>query len=238
MTLLEAIQARHSVRKYIDKPLTEDIIDALQEKIAQVNAEADLHIQLVLNEPKSFKGLNSYGMLTGVQNYFVVAGKKSLSHRSFCLIADLDERAGYYGEQLVLLAQELGLNTCWAGTTYKKIPGTFSLEKDEKVVCYIALGYGENQGVTRRSKAPNEVSDASDLTPKWYHDGVKAALLAPTAMNQQKFSIQFVAGRGIGGKCKVNIRPTFSMAGYTKIDLGIVRLHFEIGAGKEHFEWV
>lgn len=238
MTLLEAIQARHSVRKYKDAPIPEDVLRQLEEKIVQVNEEGCLHVQLVTNEPKSFKGINSYGFFTGVQNYFVVAGKKNLEHGSSCQISDLDERAGYYGEQLVLLAQQLGLNTCWVGATYKKIPGTFTLEKDEKVVCYIALGYGETQGTSRKSKSPSEVSDASDLTPKWYHAGVEAALLAPTAMNQQKFSIQFVAGRGIGGKCKVSIRPTFSMAGYTKLDLGIVRLHFEIGAGVEHFDWV
>jgi hypothetical protein len=28
---------------------------------------------------------------------------------------DLDEKVGYWGEQLVLLAQTLGLNTCWVG---------------------------------------------------------------------------------------------------------------------------
>ena len=27
------------------------------------------------------------------------------------------------------------------------------------------------------------------------------------------------------------------MIGYTQIDLGIVKYHFEVGAGKENFEW-
>ena len=30
----------------------------------------------------------------------------------------------------------------------------------------------------------------------------------------------------------------FSMIGYTKMDLGIAKYHFEIGAGKENFIWV
>lgn len=42
---------------------------------------------------------------------------------------DLDERIGYYGEQLVLLAQALGLNTCWAGLSYRKVNGAYKIEK-------------------------------------------------------------------------------------------------------------
>ena len=76
MTLLEAIAARHSVRKYQDRPIPEDVMQLLQDKISQINAEGCLHVQLVTNEPKSFRGINSYGLFTGVQNYFVVAGSK------------------------------------------------------------------------------------------------------------------------------------------------------------------
>lgn len=238
MTLQEAMLTRHSVRKYKDQPIPDDILELLQNKFKQVNAEGCLHVQLVTNEPKSFKGINSYGLFSGVQNYFVMAGSQKLPPESNCPIVDLDERVGYYGEQIVLLCQQLGLNTCWVGATYKKIPGTFTLEKGEQVVCYIAVGYGENQGEARKRKAANEVSDASDLTPSWYHAGVDAAILAPTAVNQQKFFIRFVAGKGINGKCKISIRPTFSLAGYTNVDLGIVKYHFEIGAGTEHFDWV
>jgi hypothetical protein len=32
-------------------------------------------------------------------------------------------------------------------------------------------------------------------------------------------------------------KPVFSMIGYSKMDLGIVKYHFELGAGKENFEW-
>ena len=39
------------------------------------------------------------------------------------------------------------------------------------------------------------------------------------------------------GKHQVKASITFSMIGYTKMDLGIAKLHFEIGAGKENFEW-
>ena len=227
MTLLKAIQSRHSVRRYKDTPLPADVIETLLQKISEVNAEGGLHIQLVTEEPKAFRSILNYGTFNGVTNYFVVAGQKA---------DDLNERAGYYGEQLVLLAQQLGLNTCWAGLTYQKVAGTYALNEGEKIVCYIALGYGETQGTERKHKAIREISNASDLTPKWFNRGVEAAQLAPTAVNQQKFFIEYV-GIKEGNRHKVSAKATFSMMGYTQLDFGIVTLHFEIDAGKDNFEW-
>ena len=229
MTLLEAIEARHSVRKYKDEPVPEDILATLRNRIWEINQEAGLHIQLVTGEPKAFRGLICYGTFSGVTNYLVMAGKKG---------DDLDEKVGYYGEQLVLLAQTLGLNTCWAGVSYSKIPGTYVLEDDEKIALYIALGYGQTQGKAHKVKPAKEISNASDLTPKWFNRGVEAALLAPTAVNQQKFYIEFLGFRDYSRVPKVTARPLFSMVGYSKIDLGIVKYHFELGAGKENFEWM
>ena len=228
MTLIEAIEARHSVRKYKDEPIPEDILSVLRNRIREINDEAGLHIQLVTDEPKAFSGLMAYGSFSGVKNYFVMAGKKG---------NDLDEKIGYYGEQLVLLAQTLGLNTCWAGLSYSKIPGTYELEDGEKIGCYIALGYGETQGKAHKSKEIKSVSNASEVTPEWFNKGVEAALLAPTAINQQKFYIEYLGFKDNSKLPKVSARPLFSMAGYSKMDLGIVKYHFEVGAGKESFEW-
>ena len=227
MTLLETVYARHSVRKYIDKELSADIIAALQDKIAECNKVGNLNIQLVQNETRAFTGMLSYGQFSGVKNYLVMVGKKS---------KDLDERGGYYGEQLVLFVQTLGLNTCWVGLSYRKVPEAYNVGKDEKLVCMIALGYGETQGFSHKIKSIEEVSNASDITPSWFKKGVEAALLAPTAVNQQKFSFEHV---GVKNNChQIRAKKGFSMIGYTKIDLGIVKYHFEICAGKVNFEWV
>ena len=228
MTLLEAIEARHSVRQYRDEPIPKDILSILRDRIREINLETGLHIQLVTNEPKAFSGPIAYGSFSGVSNYLVMAGKKG---------DDLDEKVGYHGERLVLLAQTLGLNSCWAGLSYRKIAGTYELESDEKIALYIALGYGQTQGNSHKVKTVREVSNASDITPKWFKRGVEATLLAPTAVNQQKFRIEFLGFKDYGGVPKVAARPLFSMVGYSKIDLGIVKCHFEIGAGKENFEW-
>ena len=227
MTLQEAITARHSVRKYIDKEIPADIVTALQDKIAEYNKVGNLNIQLVLNETRAFTGMLSYGSFSGVRNYFVMVGKKG---------ADLDERVGYYGEQLVLLAQTLGLNTCWVGLSYRKVPEAYNVGKDEKLACMIALGYGETQGVSHKIKTIGQVSNASDLTPAWFKRGVEAALLAPTAVNQQKFSFEYVGMSN--NRHLVRAKKGFSMFGYTQMDLGIAKYHFEIGAGKNNFDWV
>ena len=239
MTLQEAIEARHSVRAYKDQPLAADVVKVLEEKIAVLNREGKLHIQLIQNEPKAFLGtLAKYGKFRNVTNYFVMAGKKA---------DDLDERVGYYGEHLVLLAQTLGLNTCWVGLSYSKVPGTYVLDEGEKIACYIALGYGETQGVGHKIKTVNQVSrsavgtlgsskNVSDVIPTWFRKGVEAALLAPTAVNQQKFSFEYVGMKD--GRHQVHAKKGFSMIGYTQMDLGIAKCHFEIGAGKGNFDWV
>lgn len=228
MTLLEAIQARHSVRRYIDKPIEDNLIGILQEKVYEVNEKGCLHIQLVTNEPKAFRGKMAYGTFSGVSNYFAMVGRKA---------DDLSERIGYYGEQLVLLAQTLGLNTCWVGLTYNNIKEAYEIDEDEKLYCLVALGYGDDPGRNVKHKSVSDVSNASDITPLWFRKGIEAALLAPTAVNQQKFRFEYVSPHG-DGVHKVKAERGFSLIGYTKIDLGIAKYHFEIGAGKKNFEWV
>ena len=228
MTIQEAIEARHSVRAYKEQPLEEAVAKVLIDKIAELNQEGRLHMQLIQNEPKAFQGkLAKYGSFRNVTSYIVMAGKKA---------EDLDERIGYYGEHLVLFAQTLGLNTCWVGLSYSKVPGTYVLEEGENIACYIALGYGQTQGVGHKIKTVEQVSNASDITPSWFKKGVEAALLAPTAVNQQKFSFEYVGMSN--NRHQVRAKKGFSMIGYAKMDLGIAKYHFEIGAGDADFDWV
>lgn len=228
MTILEAIESRHSVRAYKNQPLDKDVVKVLEEKIAALNREGRLHIQLILNEPKAFQGtIAKYGKFRNANNYIVMAGKKA---------EDLDERVGYYGEHLVLLAQTLGLNTCWVGLSYSKVPGTYVLGEDEKIACYIAIGYGETQGNGHKIKTVGQVSNVSDTTPSWFKKGVEAALLAPTAVNQQKFSFEYAGMKG--NRHIVLAKKGFSLIGYTQMDLGIAKYHFEVGAGKDNFDWL
>ena len=73
ITIQEAIEARHSVRAYKEQPLAEDAVKVLEEQIAALNKEQHLHIQLVVNEPKAFKGtLAKYGKFRNANNYIVI----------------------------------------------------------------------------------------------------------------------------------------------------------------------
>ena len=220
MNLIEAMNVRHSVRQYKNRPLDAEIISALQTEIESCNKESGLHIQLVTNEPKAFDSFMAhYGNFSGVTNYIAMIGKKG---------ADLDEKCGYYGERLVLRAQQLGLNTCWVAMTYTKIKSAFSIEPGEKLCIVISVGYGETQGAAHKSKSFEEVAKAEEQVPDWFKNGVNAALLAPTAMNQQKFQFT-LHGSQVSAKAGIGF--------YTKIDLGIAKYHFEIGANNPNFEW-
>ncbi len=221
MNIIEAMKSRHSVRSYSDKKIEPQVLEMLQAEIKSCNDAGDLHIQLITDEPKAFDSFMAhYGKFSGVKNYIALIGKKG---------SDLEEKCGYYGERLVLKAQQLGLNTCWVALTYKKIPNTFKIDKGEKLTVVIAIGYGQVQGIAHKSKQVSEVSNISDSSPIWFKSGVEAALLAPTAMNQQKFMIENVDGN-------VSAKPGRGF--YTRVDLGIVKYHFELGAGKENFKWV
>lgn len=220
MNLQEAMQTRHSVRQYLDQPLRTEEITELTEEVRACNQESGLHIQLVTNEPKAFSGFMAhYGKFSGVQNYFALVGKVG---------AGLQEKCGYWGERLVLKAQAMGLNTCWVALTFTKVKSAFTLDDGEKLAAVIALGHGVTQGVPHKSKPMEKVARVNGPMPNWFRAGMDAVLLAPTAVNQQKFLFKLEGNQ-------VSAQATGGF--YSKIDLGIVKYHFELGAGKEHFQW-
>jgi hypothetical protein len=223
MTENEAITLRHSVRHYKDLPIEDVKCAELNRLIKECNSKSGLNIQLVLDNPECFKTLmNHYGWITGAKNYIALVGKKS--------VENLDEVCGYYGQKLVLAAQMMSLNTCWIAGTYKKGKCRVNIASDEKIVCIIALGYGESQGVEHKSKPLEKLCNITDeklsSTPVWFKAGVDAALKAPTALNQQKFFIT------LDGE---NVTITASNKPMAHIDLGIVEYNFEVGSGKKVF---
>ena len=214
MEIIELMKERHRVRQYTDKKIEREKREVLNTLIAQINQKAGLHIQIIYDEPKCFNSMMAhYGKFDGVNNYIALVGKKSLK---------LDETLGYYGEQIVLKAQELGLNTCWAAMTHGKSKA--QIGKGEKQVCLISLGYGKTTGTAHKSKKLSEVCNYKKDMPEWFLSGMEAALLAPTAMNQQKFYFELLTDN--------SIKITCGKGFYTKLDLGIVKYHFEAASGK------
>ena len=218
MEIYEAIEKRHSVRSYLDKSIPADIISQLNDEITECNRESDLHIQFVTDESKAFGGFMAhYGKFSGVRNYIALIGRKT---------ADLDEKIGYYGERIAIKAQQLGLNTCWVAMTFSKKKSRCIVDKDEKLVCVLSLGYGKTQGIAHKSKPMEQLCTVSGKMPDWFKKGMECAMLAPTAMNQQKFLFS------LNGE-NVTVKSTGGF--YSKVDLGIVQYHFEVGSGRKIF---
>lgn len=215
MKMMKLVEERHSVRQYEDKRIEDEKRKVLVDEIEKINRENGLHVQIFFDEPKCFDSLMAhYGKFTGVQNYIALVGKKG---------SNLDEMCGYYGEQLVLLAQSLGLNTCWVAMTHGKSAAV--IENGEKQACLIAFGYGKTHGIAHTSKPLDKLTSINGTIPDWFEKGMEAVMLAPTAMNQQKF-VFTLNGEQVSAKVS---GPAF----YTKMDLGIVKYHFEAVTGKK-----
>ena len=221
MNLKEAINLRHSVRRYLDMPIEQDKVDKLNEIIEELNKTLDLHIQLVLNDVdvSTKNGKPKYGSFENAYNYFVLAGKKC---------KNLNEKLGYAGECLALNCVTLGLGTCFVGLSYTNNKDRYTLEDDEKLDLMLYVGYSNGTEHNRPSKEYKDVAKGIN-PPQWFIDGVEAALKAPTALNQQKFVLEYVDGR-VKAKSKFGV--------YTKTDLGIIKYNFEIGANKDSSIWM
>lgn len=220
--LMAAMRARHAVRRYTTQPIPDDLKRSLRAATADFNAQSGLAIQVFFDEPAGFSGfLAHYGSFREVRNYIAVVGATGTI---------VDEACGYWGEHLVLLAQSLGLNSCWVGLTYSKSKNQAVVGHDEKLRVMIALGYGVDAGKPSKSKPLDQLGRVvgGGGWPSWFTDGVAAAALAPTGLNKQGFLFELdgdvVSARSGNGS-------------YSRVDLGIAKYHFELGAGLDGWHW-
>ncbi len=219
MTTLKALEERHSVRNYLDQPIPEDMRYLLDSLVEECNEESGLRIRICYDDPEGFDSrLAHYGKFRNVRNYIILAGYKG---------DDIEEKCGYYGEKIVIKAQQFGLNTCWVALTFNKNMVKKRINPQEKLCMVIALGYGADQGQAHKSKPLDQLLATRGTMPDWFRKGAEAAMLAPTAMNQQKFVMGMRNGE-----------PAIRIKGagpYTKVDLGIVRYHFELASGRKTY---
>ena len=104
------------------------------------------------------------------------------------------------------------------------------MEEGDRVVCVIALGYGVNQGRPHRNRPMEALYKVSGEMPDWFRRGVEAAMLAPTAVNRQRFLFTLCGEDAV--------RAQAGEGACAKIDLGVVKYHFELGAGVGNFFWI
>lgn len=224
MTLYDAVFTRSSCREYLPQPLSPAQRQQLGKAVEQCICRSGLRFRLICGHPEPFSSFSkSRGRIKGAQNYFLFAGPAGTQ--------DLEEKCGYYGEELILTAASMGLGTCWVGGTYDKACCLPYLEEGEELVCVAAVGIPSPAGKKDRPwKSPEELAPDAGEVPAWFRGGIEAVQRAPSAMNRQGY--RFTCRRD--GSVRVRLSGTGSFA---LVDLGIAKRHFELGAHGGEWTW-
>lgn len=225
MITVETIRERHSVREYDGKPLSRAEFDALGAVVEECARESGLDIQLVGDNPEVFNVIARFGLIRECRTHvaFVVDDAKAGDVAA-------DEAIGYWGQKIVLAAQDMGLNTCWCALCSRK-KSRAVVAPGKKVRLIIAVGHGKTQGFSRKTKSVEALSSVECAkAPAWFAAAMEAAQLAPTAMNNQNFKIMLLSD----GK---TVRIDAPQSGLNVIDEGIVRCNFEIVANEAGADW-
>lgn len=231
MTDLEAIEIRKSRRGYLDTPIKPKSMEKLKSILEDCNQKSGLSLQWIEDGREAFSGFSiGYGMFSGVRSYFALVGKNSDAYRN--------EKIGYYGEILVLEATKLGLGTCWVGGTFRKSHCPCVIGPDETLVGVITVGnVAEKEGLKERTiyrlahrgtKTLEQLYTSDQPVPDWFISGMQSVQKAPSAVNRQP--VHFLNQNG------VITAAVHNASQLQLIDLGIAKLHFELGAGKGKFE--
>lgn len=225
MITVETIRERRSVREYDGKPLSRAEFDALGAVVRECTRESSLDIQLVGDNPEVFNVIARFGLIRGCRTHvaFVVDDGKARGVAA-------DEAIGYWGQKIVLAAQDMGLNTCWCALCSRK-KSRAVVAPGKKIRLIIAVGHGKTQGFSRKTKSVEALSSVECVkAPAWFAAAMEAAQLAPTAMNNQSFKITLLSD----GK---TVRIDAPQSGLNVIDEGIVRCNFEIAANEAGADW-
>ena len=239
MTLFEAIDARISCRAYTDKPLEQPVLDDLAALVKELGQESGLRVVLVgPSEGGAKLKLNGRMFKGSVSTYVALIGPDN---------NDCRERFGYFAEKLVLHATACGLGTCWVAGTFDRSSVTVPLVEDEVIHDVIPIGYAPAKqplaqrtiraGLRRRDKKPESLYQGPTSfvdAPRWVQSGIEAVIKGPSAVNQQP--VVFIQdGTGL----RATLPKAKNEVAYT--DLGIAKLHFELGAAAEgvtgSWEW-
>ncbi len=207
--LIEAINLRHTVRRYKPTEIDFDNRKFILERVNKLNSSYNLTMRAVFDDDSALSLLGKFILSKNARNFIVLAGKDNQQ-----------EQLGYCAADLMLYIQTLGLNSWFVGGTFnrKKLEERYH----ESVFGIVVFGYGLDNGKKHSSKSFNQVS-RSDEKVKWYEKGVVAALKSPTALNKQNF--KFILANGVV-KLEVKKSP------YAKLELGILRYFFELASGK------
>lgn len=219
----KAIEERYSVRTFSKTPLRAEDVAYLSERVAAINAASGLNAVFLEDGSAAFSGFqSSYGMFRDVRSFILLKGDLS--------VPDLKEKAGYYGEELVLDLIDRGLGTCWVGGTFDK--SVLDIPAGEEFICLLVVGYPGKIALKdrvllarlhERYKPISERLSSDREVPADILAGMEAVRLAPSAVNSQTPYFDYKNG------VLTASAPEDSTFGLT--DLGIAKCHFVQEAG-------
>jgi nitroreductase family protein len=225
--MTDAILHRKSHRIFTPAPLSEEEMEAIQNKISAINLETGLTIEFEEDGSRAFQDFRkSYGLFKNVRSLILLKGNAGLAH--------FREKIGFYGEELVLFVEELGIGSCWVGGTFDR--ESFCYPEDEHIQAVIALGHSGEEGIGRKligslfpmKKKPwHERISGQDFYPHWIQEGMEAVALAPSALNKQKPKFFYEHG-----ELRASVPDNYDM---DMVDLGIAKYHFLKGVGEGTF---
>lgn len=203
MDIKYIMQERHTVRKYKDELISEDIKDKINVKIIELCHDHDVSVGLETDGATALRGVMTKFMSSNVKNMLVFKGDRY--------------QVGYVAAELMLFIQELGLNSWFVG-------GSINRKKiGEDVVALLVFGHGQTNGKGHQTKTISQVSDYQpNRYPEWYLAGLNACLLAPTAFNKQHFYVDYNNG---------NPQIYMKTGPYAELEAGILSYFFEKASG-------
>ncbi|WP_169275053.1 nitroreductase family protein [Bifidobacterium moraviense] len=245
--LIDAIDIRTTIRAYDPDKIEDDQARQLSMTLDAVNMLADLNIQLVRNQPKVFAEANASGHYTNAANYLAIVGPRNDD--------EARERGGFYAERVVLAATLYGLGTGWVVGSWDKAEAArhCRVTNSQEIYAGVVIGHPQNhltytakkfeelteiQRTHRPTKSFEELTrtmsdEARAAAPQWFRDGMAAVAKAPSARNTQPILFSWDPETGT---VVASIDPELD-GPYALNDLGIAKLHFQLGAGTGEWGW-
>lgn len=219
-SVTEAIDLRVSRRSYIGMPINEVQKSYLNNLINDVNKESKLNITLIDDASCCFKSFfKTFGVFSGVKSAIILKGKKDLDN--------LEEMVGYYGQYLLIKATQIGLSTCWVGSSYKK--DKLEKEIDEEIVAIIVVGLAFDvttskedaiiKAMNKKRKKLESFIDSSVKMDDKFMPGIEAVRRAPSNKNVQDVLVSYK-----DNKIYISTKDNFPLS---LVNLGIAKFNFE-----------
>lgn len=232
MDIIQAIEKRISCRAFSSKQVEQGKFEMLVEQAEKINRETGLHFQI-------------HG--PGEDGTAINMSPKMFASNPPCFAALVapkgpipEEKLGFYGEELVLFAETLGLSTCWVASTYDRDSIEVDLSEGEVLHDVVPIGYAPEKmpvkqrtiraGIRGRSKKLEDLYRGPvplDRAPEWIQACIDAVWRAPSAINEQP--VVFVQD-AIEGPVRAELIRVKTGMEYT--DLGIAKYHFQVVAGE------